>query len=70
MENFNLTATYWKGGRNHRAVFISRSLAYARKHDLELGGLEALWIEIRLQNSTTILIGTFYRPPNADAVYQ
>ena len=36
--------------------------------DLELDGLEAVWIELSAK-SKKILVGGFYRPPNSDNAY-
>ena len=36
--------------------------------DLEVQGLEAAWVEIRVK-SKTLLVGGFYRPPNSNAAY-
>ena len=42
---------------------------YKRRYDLELNRLENIWVEIKLSNSRNVLYGVFYRPPNADSVY-
>ena len=39
-------------------------LCITRRHDLEVRGVECVWIELHLKNSH-YLIGTFYRPPNS-----
>ena len=45
-------------------AWVSDQVAAKRRHDLELPGLEALWIEIRTHNNKFLLC-TVYRPPNA-----
>ena len=47
-------------------VYIRDALPSKRRTDLEIPGLEALWIEIQTQ-SKTVLVGGFYRPPNSNA---
>ena len=39
-----------------------------RRTDLELRGLEAVWIEIQIKLRKA-LIGGFYRPPNSNSAY-
>ena len=46
-------------------VYISNMLNYKRRHDLELGGIESIWIEISIPNSKPILVCSVYRPPSA-----
>ena len=36
-----------------------------RRDDLEVDGVEGLWLELLHPKSRGILIGTFYRPPNS-----
>ncbi|MES9903184.1 MAG: endonuclease/exonuclease/phosphatase family protein [Sedimenticola sp.] len=45
-------------------VYIKVQVYSIRRHDLEVPGNECIWIEIHQQNTRT-LVGTFYRPPNA-----
>ena len=42
--------------------YISDHLVAKRRFDLEIDGIELIWIEIRLKYCK-MLIGTFYRPP-------
>ena len=51
------------------AIYIKGNIHHIRRHDLELNHLEALWVEINLNNNK-ILIGVFYRPPNSGVLYQ
>ena len=39
-----------------------------RRTDLEIHGLEAVWLELLVQ-SKQMLVGGFYRPPNSGAEY-
>lgn len=47
------------------AVYIKESLYSKRRSDLEIRGVENIWIEVKLKHRS-VLIGTFYRPPNSD----
>ena len=49
-------------------VYVRDSFFCKRRSDLELQGLEAVWVEIRVK-SRNILIGGFYRPPNSNTGY-
>ena len=42
-------------------VYVRYSFSCRRRHDLEIRGLEAVWVEI-LAKTKRILIGGFYRP--------
>ena len=50
------------------AVYVRDTLKCRRRPDLDIGGLEAVWIEIKTK-SKKVLIGIFYRPPNSNAQY-
>ena len=45
------------------AVYIKETLYSKRRSDLEIRGVENIWIEVKHRS---VLIGTFYRPPNSD----
>lgn len=45
-------------------VYVNEQLYATRRTDLEIPGIECIWLEIR-QHNTRILLGTFYRPPNS-----
>ena len=47
------------------AVYIKESLYSKRRSDLEIRGVENIWIEVKLKHRS-VLIGTFFRPPNSD----
>ncbi|MEW8546337.1 MAG: endonuclease/exonuclease/phosphatase family protein [Candidatus Thiodiazotropha sp.] len=49
-------------------IYVKESLNYKRRHDLELPGLECIWLELILQHKR-LLFGLFYRPPNSDQIY-
>ena len=49
-------------------VCVRDSFLCKRRTDLELRGLEAVWIEIQVK-SRKVLIGGFYRPPNSNTAY-
>ena len=49
-------------------VYVKDNLNYMRRLDIELPGIECLWIEIILKHKR-ILFGVFYRPPNSDSIY-
>ena len=47
-------------------IYIKEGIYYKRRNDLEIRGIECIWIELIL-NRKHILFGLFYRPPNSDA---
>ena len=47
------------------AVYIKETLYSKRRSDLEIRGVENIWTEVKLKHRS-VLIGTFYRPPNSD----
>ena len=49
-------------------VYVRDSFLCQRRTDLELRGLEAVWIDIQVK-SRKVLIGGFYRPPNSNTAY-
>ena len=49
-------------------VYVKSNVGFCRRNDLEMNGIECIWIEISLRNRK-ILIGTFYRPPNSSMIY-
>ena len=49
-------------------VYVRDSFLCQRRTDIELRGLEAVWIEIQVK-SRKVLIGGFYRPPNSNTAY-
>ena len=45
-------------------VFVKDCIPCKRRADLELINIECIWVEVNVRNKT-ILVGTFYRPPNS-----
>ena len=50
------------------AIYLRDTLFGISRRDLHIPSLEALWIEVRL-NNRPYLIGGFYRPPNTGNLY-
>ena len=50
------------------AVYARNSLSCKRRSDLELPGVESVWVQIQVK-SKKVLIGRFYRPPNSGQDY-
>ena len=46
-------------------AYISSSVPYHRRLDLELDDIECLWIEVLFPKSKGFLIGFIYRPPDS-----
>ena len=57
-------------GDSHGGVilYIKEGIHYKRREDLEIRGIESIWIEVANKHKH-ILFGVFYRPPSADANY-
>ena len=53
---------------NHGGVilYVKNKYFYRRRTDLEIGGVESIWIEIH-HSSNPLLFGLFYRPPNTNS---
>ena len=49
-------------------LYVREGLRYKRRDDLEIRGIESIWIEVANKNKR-ILFGVFYRPLNSDANY-
>ena len=49
-------------------IYVRDSIYCKRRNDLEVQGLEATMVEIRVK-SKSLLVGWFYRPPNSNAAY-
>ena len=47
------------------AVYARNDISEIRRTDLEIEGVEGLWLEIILPKSRGFLVGTFYRPPDS-----
>ena len=55
-------------GDSHRGVLVKDNINYRRRHDLEILGLENIWIELSFKHKS-VLFGRFCRPPNSDQLY-
>ena len=47
-------------------VYVRENIPCKRRRDLELQGLESIWLELKLK-SKVVLFGLFYRPPNSNS---
>ena len=45
-------------------IYVKNNIPCKRRTDLEVDGVESVWLEIRLKNKA-VLLGTFYRAPNS-----
>ena len=71
-----LIPSYYKPERKDRVrdphggvlIYVKDNLAFQRRNDLELPGIESIWIEIILKHKH-VLFGVFYRPPDSDHIY-
>ena len=46
-------------------MYVPASLQSQRRPDLEVEGVEVIWVELHVHKKS-ILLGSMYRPPNAD----
>ena len=49
-------------------IYIKENIFHSRRKDLEIIGIENIWVEIRSHNKQ-LLFGIFYRPPNVNIHY-
>lgn len=49
-------------------IYVRDSLSCKRRYDLEVRGLEVVWLEIKVKGKI-LLLGGFYRPPNSNNAY-
>ena len=70
LESYNKPERKDRIGDPHGGVmlYVKETIFYKRREDLEIRGLENIWIELA-NNHKRILFGIFYRPPNSDANY-
>ena len=70
LESYNKLERKDRVGDPHGGVmlYVKETIFYKRREDLEIRGLENIWIELA-NNHKRILFGIFYRPPNSDANY-
>ena len=50
------------------AIYVKNNLICRPRIDLHVNDLEAVWVETKL-NQNSLLIGSFYRPPNSTVAY-
>ena len=50
------------------AIYVKNNLFCKPRLDLEVNGLEAVWVETKI-NQECLLVGSFNRPPNSSANY-
>ena len=67
LQSYNTPERKDRPGDPHGGVviYVKNGIFYKRRNDLEIKGIESIWIEI-IHNHKSILFGLFYRPPNAD----
>jgi len=70
IQNFDPPFRYDRQGRlgGGVAIYTRSGLLCKRRDDFEITGLEAVWVELELQQRK-LLIGGFYRPPNSNNDY-
>ena len=49
-------------------IYACDTLSCKRRKDIEINGLEAVWIEVTIK-SKKVLVGGIYRPPNSNSDY-
>ena len=49
-------------------MYVRDTFLCRRRDDLEIRGLEAVWVEVKVKGKC-ILVGGFYRPPNSNNAY-
>ncbi|MCG7875097.1 MAG: endonuclease/exonuclease/phosphatase family protein, partial [Candidatus Thiodiazotropha endolucinida] len=49
-------------------IYVKDSYCCKRRTDIEIPGIEAVWVELKIK-SKPVLIGGFYRAPNSNADY-
>ena len=50
------------------AIYVKNNLFCKPRPDLQVNGLEAVWVETKI-NQESLLVGSFYRPPNSSVNY-
>ena len=70
IQSFNKPERKDRVGDSHGGVlvYVKDNIHYRRRHDLEILGLENIWIELSFKHKR-VLFGLFYRPPNSDQLY-
>ena len=49
-------------------AYVRETITCKRRHDLEINGLEAVWLELFVK-SKKVLVAGIYRPPNSNLAY-
>ena len=64
IQYFNKPKRKDQAGDSHGGVliYVKDNIHYRRRHDLEMLGLEKIWIELSFKHKR-VLFGLFYRPP-------
>ena len=50
-------------------IYVKNNIPCKHRTDLEVGGVESVWLEIKPKNET-VLFATFYRAPNSTSEVQ
>ena len=70
LQSYNTPERKDRPGDPHGGVmiYVKDGIFYKRRMDLEIRGVESMWIEV-IHNHKSILYGLFNRPPNANGQY-
>ena len=70
LESYNKPERKDRDGDSHGGVliYVKNGIHYKRRDDLEVRGIESIWIELA-NHHKRILFGLFYRPPSSNANY-
>jgi hypothetical protein len=49
--------------RGDVAIYVKNDYHVVHRNDLEVIGVEYVWVEIKISKNHPVLIGTFHRPP-------
>jgi hypothetical protein len=47
------------------AIYVKNDYHVVHRNDLEVLGVECVWVEIKISKNHPVLIGTFNRPPDS-----
>jgi hypothetical protein len=47
------------------AIYVKNDYHVVHRNDLEVLGVECVWVEFKISKNHPVLIGTFYRPPDS-----
>ena len=50
-------------------IYVKDNINFKRRRDLEVDGIECIWIELKLLHNKNVLLGVFYRPPGSNNMY-